>query len=665
MKKHILIIASLFCLALAGATANAALSYWDSNGTTPGAGDTPNGTWNPADPGPYFWTVDPTGSSPTNAWIDGDTAVFCAGTDATNAYTVTVDPSTVPLVGGVIFSNGSPTVTDGKLTMTNEFLCPIRAQTDAKITSEIAGLFGTCGIEKTGPNKLTLESTASNYGGTNIVREGVLAVTGGNPTASSALGNASAPTVVSNGAALELTSALNISEDLILFGTGITNSGAFYARAGLAGNNGFTGKIILGSDSRIDYWGNGTWRWKGTTGVDGTNGGNNWNITFGGDGGTIWLNSTWIGNRCLWLGTGTITKDGKSNLRFEAASVASAFYWKEGDVTLRYPGFGTGPMYVSATAGYIYNANTTVSAGQPIVLAAGANPVWSITTAANTYTWSGVISGQGGMSVTNVGKLILTANNTYDGNTIILGNLSPASGAGTLVLSAGGKINNSPVIDVQQNALFDVSAVTGGYVLAAGQTLKGNGAITGNVTANGTIAPGASIGTLTFNNDLVINGNVAVEVDRDTPSSDSLAVTGLLTNAGVGAVLVTSVAGTLQAGDNFTLFSQSVLNGHAMAVVGGGVVWTNELEFGGKITALATAPVPATGLAATVTGATSVKVTGHGAANTPYAVYASTDVTKPMNQWTAIGAAVANGSGAIQFTDTNATGTQKFYRFGQ
>ena len=44
---------------------------------------------------------------------------------------------------------------------------------------------------------------------------------------------------------------------------------------------------------------------------------------------------------------------------------------------------------------------------------------------------------------------------------------------------------------------------------------------------------------------------------------------------------------------------------------------------------------------------------------------ASTDVSQPMASWTVIGMAKANGSGVIQFTDTQATQPQKYYRFGQ
>jgi hypothetical protein len=48
-----------------------------------------------------------------------------------------------------------------------------------------------------------------------------------------------------------------------------------------------------------------------------------------------------------------------------------------------------------------------------------------------------------------------------------------------------------------------------------------------------------------------------------------------------------------------------------------------------------------------------------------YNVYASTNVATPMTNWWLLGSTTANGSGVIQFTDTQATNSQRFYRFGQ
>ena len=83
----------LFGLALLSKTTafGAVLIFWDTNGTTPGAGGaTPTGTWGVD----AYWNEDATGGGAVNggphAWGNGDFAVFAAGNDATGAYTVHV-----------------------------------------------------------------------------------------------------------------------------------------------------------------------------------------------------------------------------------------------------------------------------------------------------------------------------------------------------------------------------------------------------------------------------------------------------------------------------------------------------------------------------------------------------------------------------------------------
>src|SRR3954467_1494886 len=66
---------------------NAAVQYWDSNGSIAGAGITPAGTWGTS----LFWnpTADGTTTTP-GPWVSGDDAVFSAGSDATGPFTVTL-----------------------------------------------------------------------------------------------------------------------------------------------------------------------------------------------------------------------------------------------------------------------------------------------------------------------------------------------------------------------------------------------------------------------------------------------------------------------------------------------------------------------------------------------------------------------------------------------
>ena len=84
--------------------------------------------------------------------------------------------------------------------------------------------------------------------------------------------------------------------------------------------------------------------------------------------------------------------------------------------------------------------------------------------------------------------------------------------AGTLRLSASGSIASSSAIAVASGATFDVSAVSG-YSLGASQVLSGSGSVLGNVTALGTIAPGTSPGTLTFENNLSLGSGSILDYE--------------------------------------------------------------------------------------------------------------------------------------------------------
>lgn len=190
------------------------------------------------------------------------------------------------------------------------------------------------------------------------------------------------------------------------------------------------------------------------------------------------------------------------------------------------------------------------------------NRTFQVTNSALT-TFSGPISDGGlncGLTKTGNGVLALNNSETYAGPTAVMG--------GTLQINgqlAGGAVT------VGNNGL-----------------LGGTGSIGGPVTiqTNGTISPGDSIGTLTINNNLTLSGNLLVEVDRSaSPTSDKVVVSGLLTNAGTGTVTVTNLGPALAVNDTFTLFSEPVLNGGALRIIGGGqgVNWTNKLAIDGTI----------------------------------------------------------------------------------
>jgi autotransporter-associated beta strand protein len=122
-----------------------------------------------------------------------------------------------------------------------------------------------------------------------------------------------------------------------------------------------------------------------------------------------------------------------------------------------------------------------------------------------------------GVTKSGGGKWILTNNNTYTGTTNV--------NAGTLL------INGS-----QTGA--------GLTTVASGATLGGAGSLGGALTNNGTINPGASVGTLTVNGDTTMAANSHLAIELAGAAADKLAITGNLDLSALGNFLDVLGAGT-------------------------------------------------------------------------------------------------------------------------
>jgi fibronectin-binding autotransporter adhesin len=127
-----------------------------------------------------------------------------------------------------------------------------------------------------------------------------------------------------------------------------------------------------------------------------------------------------------------------------------------------------------------------------------------------------------GSNVVNVakngtGKWILTGNNTYTGTTNV--------NAGTLLING-----------TQTGA--------GLTTVAAGATLGGTGALGGGLTNNGTVGPGASVGTLSVNGNVIMGASSHFAVELSGATADKLAITGDLDLSALGNFLDVSGAGT-------------------------------------------------------------------------------------------------------------------------
>lgn len=147
--------------------------YWDANtaGTT-GAGATPTGDWRASGGSGTSnrWNTSSTGLGGTISKWTGTDAVFSAGTDATNAYTVTV-VGTIN-VSSITVEEGSPTFTGSTITFNDA--SPDFTVGSGLTTTVNSGIAGTNGLNKLGAGTLIFGTSDKAYTGTTTISAGIL-----------------------------------------------------------------------------------------------------------------------------------------------------------------------------------------------------------------------------------------------------------------------------------------------------------------------------------------------------------------------------------------------------------------------------------------------------------------------------------------------------------
>jgi autotransporter-associated beta strand protein len=123
-------------------------------------------------------------------------------------------------------------------------------------------------------------------------------------------------------------------------------------------------------------------------------------------------------------------------------------------------------------------------------------------------TFSGTISGTGGLTKIGAGTFVLTGTNTYSGATAVNGGR----------LTVNGAIPNSTL------------------TVDGGATLGGTGTVGNAIIKNGILSPGNSIGTFTVNGNLVMTAAASYLVEISPTNADRTNVAG-----------TASLGGTVQA----------------------------------------------------------------------------------------------------------------------
>lgn len=439
MFYKLFIIASLLLMVRVAPNALGANVYWDTNGTTTGAGGTsPSGTW---DASATRWNSSSAGTGSVAAWAAGNVAFFSAGTDATGSYTVTV--AGAHNIAGLTFEDGAATLEGGTLNWTTAGNINVAASRTSVVNSVMSG---SVAVAKIGTGILRLGGTTANTLSADFtVSVGTLEL------AKTAGVNAIAGNLVINSTSGVVTTILNADEQIADTATVTVNSTSTsnYSTFRL---NGFTetiggltlttvtgagAQVLTGSGGRLIVNGNLNFNNNRSattgnsardilitgTGTDGTAAPNTGYLDLGGGVRTITVSTTSVG-------ANAVDTDATIETIIENGGII-----KEGARILVLSGDNT------------YTGGTTINAGTIRVGAGGTtgsllgnilNNAALEFNRSNLSTFAGDISGTGTLAKLGAGILVLSGNNTYSGlTTITAGAIRGDLGTGNLLLNGG------------------------------------------------------------------------------------------------------------------------------------------------------------------------------------------------------------------------------------
>jgi autotransporter-associated beta strand protein len=305
-------------------------------------------------------------------------------------------------------------------------------------------------------------------------------------------------------------------------------------------------------------------------------------------------------------------------------------------------GSGSGYFYFN---GGTLTPSTSASAtnffsGVTAAYVANANAIFDTTNIDIVVSQSLLNGGNGGLVKLGSSALTLAGTNSYAGPTLVSnGTLNVTGSLGTNI------------------------------VVVSASALAGTGVINGSVTinTNGTLFLGgydsSVTGTLTINNNLVLAGNLSAKIDKsETQSNDTAIITGRLLNVGTGTLTLNNIGPALAAGDFFQLFNQPVVNGNKLVIAslpGAGLVWQNNLAVNGTVSVVTPQPVITqfnfSGTTLTIQGSS-------GQADSQFVLYASTNLTQPLSNWTPVATNTFDDNGNFNLTTSfNSTKPQEFF----
>ncbi len=433
----------------------AAQLYWDGNGASPGAGGpTPSGTWD-SDP---FWSTSANGDVATGAWVDGSSAVFAAGGDATGSYTVTIGGA--PWVTGLTFEEGDVTLSGGTLDFPGGGIIQVDA-TQATINSVISG--GSGGLTQLGLGTLVLGGI-NTFTNTYSLVQGTLRM--------GASGD------ILGGAALSISSGATLDLNNNSVGIGSVGVATFSSGSSILLGSGTLTNLGIGPNTRYDGVISGSGNVVKT-------GSNTW---------TLGADNTYTGRTIVLGGVLSLAGNPPGDRLGTPPSVYVPDQLILDGGTLNFP--STSPTNIAATRGIYLGP-----AGGTITMASTKSPVIE-----------SPITGPGSLTKPSTGNLTLNAINTFAGDFIIRAggvrfNSDAAAGTGTVLITPDANVflrNLSPPGNV--STLTNPIVVNSGtgrveFVVAQGDTFIVSGQISGDGPMGRGQTQTGNGGTLAFTGD--------------------------------------------------------------------------------------------------------------------------------------------------------------------
>ncbi len=661
--------------------------YWDSNGTVAGAGATPTGTWGTS----LFWSTDSDGTATPGAWTPGATAIFSAGTDAVNAFTVTV--GSAQTVGKIVVEEGTPTFNGSTLTLNGNATIEVASERTATIGTTI--IAGSAGMTKEGAGTLINNASAHTYTGGTKIKGGILQTTAsaansfGNPTGTITMEGGELRTALTRttwnplsilqnavfskdtGASVRtatFTNALTTSPGVTV---SLRNPGSATFNLRFTGGANSDANWIIGQTGdglcQLQFMGNTNWPDQIFSG------------TISGPG-VLRRTSNLTGNGASTIISGDNTYSGGTEINGGMIGFARS---STGNPVTSGP-IGTGPLTIlDDTVIGIFAHGTARTIGNDVVFGDVAFNLQI--PGANDLTMTG------SLNLNSTARSLVVNNSgltTFSGQISGGANITKA-GTGTLAWS-GDNINSGTII-VDTGALL-VNNISGSgtgsglVIVNSGATLGGTGSVGGAATVNGSVAPGTTgAGTLAFANGVDLgSGTYLWDLTANTEVAgnfDLIAVTGGNLDLGGSSVLSLNFTGSATVPNAGTAFWQSARSWTVVNVDGGSnsgssnfssIEGTNGITAGTFTTSVdgsgnvvlnyapSTVVVPEPVISSiTGAGTSSVTVTWSAMNGVTYLLQYKTDLNTVT--WTDLDPVVASGSSASS-TDTTATSDERFYR---